>query len=230
MKNFILLKEATGSGGMEIPITLLMLINLIFCFRSNLMYIYKKVAGEVPDYLQKPIKKEFKNPYIRLPNYYVSPVLDGIITSYYEWINAGIIDLKYDASAMDTSSIHLSYLYYGYDKENLYLMIKGKIKEILDKNYFLGIDFVLENKKAHIRIPVSTEKKEVQVFDIECSGIEYAAKDVIEIKIPRECLNGANIIEISLKLFEEDKTVEKLPFYSFVPLDMSKNYDYEWYV
>lgn len=199
-------------------------------FRSNLIKIYDLLGEKPPDEFYKPIKKSYKSPFIRLPNYYVRPILDGEITSYFEWLNGGIVDLQFDASTMDTSGSHLQKLHYGFDKENLYLMIEGNIENILNQDYYLGIDIILPSKKIHLKILLSNQSKKYETKDFECNGIDFAIDRVIEIKIPKECLENASDIEIAFKIFKNDKTVEKAPFYNFVPLEINKNFDYEWYI
>ncbi len=199
-------------------------------FRSNLIKIYELLGEKPPDEFFKPIKKSYKSPFIRMPNYYIHPFLDGEITSYFEWLNAGIVDLQFDASTMDTSGSHLQKLYFGCDKKNLYLMIEGNIESLLNQDYYLGIDMILPSKKIHLKILLSNQKKEFETKDFECKEIDFAVNKVIEIKIPKKCLENTQNIEIAFKIFKGNKTVEKAPFYNFVPLEISKNFDYEWYV
>jgi len=196
-------------------------------FRANLQKVYQLIGLKPPKDIFVPIKKSFPSPFIRKPNYYVFPLLDGEDSHYFEWLNAGIVNLLFDASAMDTSSVHLKTLYYGYDENNLYFRLDGKIKELLNKNFYLLVDFLgkTENK---IKVYIGKNKKIVS----SCKNIDYACDSICEIKIPFSCLpfSDGKKIEVSFGIFEGEKQVERVPFYNFVLLDLSESFEDEWYV
>ncbi len=196
-------------------------------FRENLQKVYQILQINPPKELFIPIKKKFPSPYIKKPNYYVFPIIDGETTHYFEWLNAGIVNLLFDASAMDTSGVHLKKLYYGYDEESLYLKIDGNIQELLDKNYYLFIDF-LGKEEDKIILYLGKDKNVLN----SCENLEYHCNTSCEIKIPFKCLpfSDGKKIEVSFGLLEGDKQIEKVPFYNFVFLDLSRNFDDEWFV
>ena len=196
-------------------------------FRENLQKVYTILGKEPPKDLFIPIKKSFPSPYIRHPNYYVFPVIDGETTHYFEWLNGGIINLLFDASAMDTSGVHLKKLYYGYDEENLYLKLDGNIRDILDKDYYLFIDF-LGKEEDKILLYIGRKK----IVKNRCEDIDYACFSSCEIKIPFKCLpfSDTRKIEISFGILKGDKQIERVPFYNFVLLDLTKNFEDEWFI
>ncbi len=195
-------------------------------FRANLQKVYKILEIEPPSDIFTPIKKTFSSPYIQFPNYYVFPLIDGEISNYFEWLNGGIINLTFDASAMDTSKVHLKKLYYGYDEENLYLGIDGKIRELLDKDYFLSIDF-LGKEEEKVLIYIGNKKQ----IKNRCSDIEYSCKHICEIKIPLKCLPlEDDKIEVSFGIYKNNKQIEKVPFYNYITLDLSRKFDDEWFI
>ena len=196
-------------------------------FRANLQKVYDIIKKEPPKDIFIPIKKKFPSPYIRKPNYFVFPVIDGEDTHYFEWLNAGIVNLLFDASAMDTSGVHLKKLYYGYDEKHLYIRIDGSIKDLLNKNYYLLIDFLGKEEKQ-IKLYLGEEKN----VDGFCKTVSYRCKDICEIKIPFECIpfSDGKKVEISFSILENEKPVERVPFYNFVVLDLSENFEDEWYI
>ena len=196
-------------------------------FRGNLQKVYQILNVEPPPEIFIPIKQKFSSPYVQTPNYYVFPIIDGEISNYFEWLNGGIINLTFDASAMDTSQVHLKKLYYGYDDENLYLGIEGSIKELLDRDYFLSIDFL--GKEEHKIFLYLGNKKQVKN---KCDEVEYLCKHICEVKIPFKCLpfNNSRKIEVSFGIYKDSKQIERIPFYNYITLDLSKRFDDEWFV
>ena len=199
-------------------------------FRSNLVYIYKKLGMEIPKSLEKPIKRESEKLYIQPPKNYIQPVIDGEITSYFEWLNAGVVNLRFDLSSMDTSKIYLENLNYGYDKEYIYILLEGELNDILDKGYKLDIEFNYEDKKKNINLELSRGKSFIKITANGCDGITYSINHVIEIKIPKTCLEFKERIEILFKILDGEKLIQKIPLYNSISLDLSKNFDREWYV
>ena len=196
-------------------------------FRANLQKIYQILELEPPPEIFIPIKQTFSSPYVQTPNYYVFPLIDGEISNYFEWLNGGVINLTFDASAMDTSQVHLRKLYYGYDEENLYLGLEGRIKELLNKEYFLSIDFL--GKEEHKILVYIGDEKQIKN---RCNNIEYACKHICEIKIPFKCLpfDNSKKIDVSFGIYKDNKQIERLPFYNYISLDLSKKFEDEWFV
>ncbi len=196
-------------------------------FRANLQKVFQTIDIEPPKEIFIPIKRTFQSPYIQKPNYYIFPVIDGEVSNYFEWLNAGAVDILFDASAMDTSGTILKKLYYGYDEENLYLRLDGKIKEILNKNFYLSIDF-LGKEEEKILLYIGDKKS----IKNRCPSIDYSCNQICEIKIPFSCLpvDSTKKLEVSFGIYENDKQIEKVPFYNFIEIDLSENFDFEWYV
>jgi len=184
-------------------------------FRANLQKIYQIYGDEPPAKILKPIKKLYKKPIIKEPNYYITPVIDGEITNYYEWLNAGEIDIKFDAGTMDSSKIFIKKVYYGYDKQNFYLRLDGDLDKIKDK--YLTIEII------------SDTKKDITI-DLSKNGENYAIGKILEIKIPISFIGRKNF-EILFKIKDKnDNIVLKLPLYSYLEIDISKEFDYEWFI
>ena len=199
-------------------------------FRSNLVYIYKSLNMEIPKDLEKPIKRESEKLYIQPPKNYIQPIIDGEITSYFEWLNAGVVNLRFDLSSMDTSKIYLENLNYGYDKENLYLLLEGELDDILDKGYKLDIEFIYNNEKRNLNIELNRGKGFIKNKSNGCDKVSYSINHIIEIKIPKNCLEYQQKLEISFKILDGDKLIQRVPLYNSITLELNQNFDYEWYV
>ena len=188
-------------------------------FRSNLMKVYDILGKKPPAKLSKSIKQTFKQPVIKNPKNYITPTIDGKITSYFEWLFSGEIDLTFDLSSMNTE-ILFNKLYYGYDKENFYLRFDGSVNQI--KNDILRLNFITD-KEISFSVPVSNEKYTDE------NGVEAVSKKIIEIKIPLNLLNEKKF-EFYIEILKDSRLLQKLPVYSIIMLDISENFDYDWMV
>lgn len=143
-------------------------------FRLNLKHLYKSLNQPYPSYLDKPIKRKSKSQIIKKPTYYINPKINGKIDNYFEWLYAGEIDPTFDLSSMSLTSSKFKKIFYGFDKNNLYLLIDG----LLEEGDILEIKLFSE-KEVKILLPI---KKGIY----KVNKVEYGFDSVMEIKIPME--------------------------------------------
>ena len=87
-------------------------------FRSHLKQVYREANETPPQTLDEPIKKgNVLSPFTG-PTGFVTPVVDGEISSYFEWLQAGEVDLSAGA-AMARSKPCFSRFLWGCDREHL---------------------------------------------------------------------------------------------------------------
>jgi len=92
---------------------------------------------------------------INEPKNYITPVIDGRVTSFFEWVDSGYIDNT--GSSMQSNSI-VKRIYFGEDKENLY--------------------FRLDVSDIDIDVKIFFDEDEVQ-------PLKVAKDEIIEIKIKK---------------------------------------------
>lgn len=123
-------------------------------FRSNLVNIYRLLKLNVPVELFEPIKKESPVGFVREPADLISPVINGLVTNYFEWLAAGLYNLTRQYSAMHAAESLLQSFFYGFDRKALFFRIDGamsldktllpgdilNLHLILDREYCLAMD------------------------------------------------------------------------------------------
>lgn len=92
-------------------------------FRKHLMNSYRLLGLEVPLELYEPIKKFTPAGLVREPAALITPVVNGRVDDYFEWLAAGLVDLTKQSSAMHAAESFLQSLFYGFDRENLYFRL-----------------------------------------------------------------------------------------------------------
>ncbi len=177
-------------------------------FREHLKNVYRNLGRDYPDFLNNPIKKEIHKNFLKNISGFLYPVIDGRITNFYEWANAGVIDLDIEGRCI------LKYLYFGWDEEkNFCLRIdaKNNFNEIFDEGY-----------KILIGIKSNDFEK---IFKFEKgafpSDIEFKADKIFEIKIK----NLYNNIYFFLAI--ENKNVCRHPLYGYYLIE-KKEEDYNF--
>ncbi len=91
-------------------------------YREHLANVYRALKLPPPDELSRPIlTSEVTNPHFR-PSNPIRPLIDGQVTSYFEWMGAGRYRVENRSGAMHAQA-PVSDLHYGSDSENFYLRL-----------------------------------------------------------------------------------------------------------
>ena len=94
-------------------------------FRRHLMNIYRLLGQDIPRELFEPIKKKSVAGFVREPAALITPVINGLVNDYFEWLDAGLYDLTKQASAMHAAENLLQSFFFGFDRKALYFRIDG---------------------------------------------------------------------------------------------------------
>jgi alpha-amylase/alpha-mannosidase (GH57 family) len=92
-------------------------------FRMHLGNVYLLLGTEVPDYLKTAIAVPHEVRPTMEPLGLISPTLDGQVTHFYEWREAGYFSGKTSGGSMYRGEGFLSGFYYGFDLEHLYFRV-----------------------------------------------------------------------------------------------------------
>ena len=102
-------------------------------YRKHLSNIYHLLGGSPADELAVPIKRPRARALTLAPTGRIEPRIDGLVTTYFEWLGAGMYEPDSTSSSMHGAAQFLEALYYGYN----------------DKAVFLRVDFSDGFLKAH---------------------------------------------------------------------------------
>src|SRR5207249_4765906 len=71
--------------------------------------------------LKVPVLRQRAKLAFREPTAFITPVLDGVVTDFYEWQGAGYVEGRPSLSAMHIRSEFFSRIYFGFNLDQLYL-------------------------------------------------------------------------------------------------------------
>jgi len=207
-------------------------------FRKRLMHIYRLIGLNIPSYLMEPVDDRAARVRYTLPTEFISPEINGRSLSYSEWMSSG--ECLATGGSMQKSTVLMEELRYGFDKEYLYLRLKGIVfgdrrrlrnKEILislrsplKKNIRIqpGADLV-----AHVE-QADNDTKTVQ--NVNDNGIVAAMGEYLEVALPLGLL-GAGFgkwktgekIRFNVTLVSSGRDIEKLPEEGHITFDCPDN-------
>ena len=200
-------------------------------FRLHLINAFKIATLPIPHELYVPIKSIVATGVLSDPTSFMSPVIDGKISNFFEWISAGKFNLKYDMGTMHSDINYLSPLLWGFDNKFLFLRVDGKLDSIMNKGYIVELR-ILSLKEYLITFELKENVKEIFVNNILSDKIIVGIKNIIEIALPFSQLDleDENHIMLLFRLRLGEEIVERSPLYNYARLNIDRNIIYNWMV
>jgi alpha-amylase/alpha-mannosidase (GH57 family) len=190
-------------------------------FRGRLIAIYELLGSAPPANLFIPIvSTNTAAPFWIKPKSPLTPQIDGKYSSFFEWLGCGMMDERKLYSTMDRVRGPIDLLYYGHDKEAIYVAFEGDIAHI-DRN----------NLKLWVILEESGEKIE---FDLETMrpspNDKMALNERLEIAISRLYFRDLRLFHLRFELIRGRQILQTLPGNGALCIDLNEHYAANWFV
>jgi hypothetical protein len=207
-------------------------------FRSHLGQVHRLLKAEVPDYLVNPIAIPHEVKPTIEPIGFIAPTLDGRITHFYEWREAGYFAARPVRGAMHQAEGFLQGIYYGFNLENLYFRIDPILQ---NRNQLEGVQFVIQISapaEFQIRFPVLFPERGAQVFYLSRGAGNPSSPErvfftirqdlIIELSVPFQeiCCPPKGKLNFFLRVQKEALEIERYPRSGYLSLVVPDR-DYE---
>jgi alpha-amylase/alpha-mannosidase (GH57 family) len=193
-------------------------------FRSHLKNAYRLLGENAPLSLDVPIKKVDARTQYRNPVHTVSPIIDGKVTDYFEWLSAGYATPA-GGGSMHQVVRHLEKVYFGYDRAHFYLRM-----DFLDGLPKLppgiSVEFQsIQPEFCRMKIDRSSGEWAAVEFVSSASGLTGTAAGgkILELSIPLKALGVHETDEIRffVTLFAQDREIERFPSTGFLEIPIA---------
>lgn len=193
-------------------------------FRSYLMQVYKVMGKDIPSHLYVPILLEDRSiaPTMQAKGF-IYPNIDGFVTSYFEWYQGAMLDAKKSGGSMHKSESFIRGLYYGFNKDNLYVRIDPSVPFTeMQEHIIIYINIV---HPFIFRIIFNLSETNATIYEmaaekwVVAKHIEnVAAKDIFEIEIPFVDIKTQENDEIhfSVDIMRNGEEVERCPWRGYI--------------
>jgi alpha-amylase/alpha-mannosidase (GH57 family) len=195
-------------------------------YRSHLLNVYELLNLEPPETLYQPIKSKIQITQIFQPTGYITPALDGKVTNYYEWSQAGFFDCLKAGSSMHRSVSIVKGIYFGFDKEKLYFRIDTVLPALQyqSEDYVFQFD-IFEPAKYHLKIMqnqaqlLGHSSKDDSEYPA-AANILLAISKIIELSLPWEAvgIQTEKDLVFSLSVKKGGNELEKWPTLELIQL------------
>jgi alpha-amylase/alpha-mannosidase (GH57 family) len=173
-------------------------------FRDHLANVYLALRLPTPEELSRPILKVSVKEFHQLPSGSIRPTIDGEVTSYFEWLGAGLYRVDGRSGAMHGQRFFVHEMYYGSDGQNLYLRL-----DFVDNSIT-----TLEGTELRVNIETGKESRSftLQLTDQQ-NGIESAYNRICEVRLPL-ATTGMPVegpVKLQLSLWQGGLPMDALP-------------------
>ena len=196
-------------------------------FRGHLARVYELIGTRSPAFLKNPIKNFLRPTAEREPAGLISPVIDGKVTHFYEWAEAGYFCASRGGAMYQTSTL-IDGIYYGFDKNNFYLR--------LDLSYeTLGGDPAGSQICLHLHaqhdLDLCFKARNPSGYEITGAGAgrgRISGDSILEIQIPFSDLklSPGDSFSFSMAFYRDHIKQEEWPRHGLIELKVP-NQDYE---
>jgi len=189
-------------------------------FRKHLSNLYHLLGASPPDELAVPIKRlpaalaQHAPPMGR-----IEPRIDGRLTSYFEWLGAGVYAPEYRSGSMHGSVQYVEALYYGLSEQGLCLRLD------------LAASFLEAHAKFEVRINLDGETPARVQIQLDRGGpsrvelwkrgesapspspppIEIGLDAILELRLDRSLAGLAQKTQIQVSLWVDDIPAQVIP-------------------
>jgi alpha-amylase/alpha-mannosidase (GH57 family) len=142
-------------------------------YREHLANVYKALGVPAPAELSQPILKNNEESAAHtLPSGSLTPKINGVVDSYFEWLGAGCYEVDQRSGSMHGKRALVKCVYYGAD----------------DAQFYMRVDFEEEPARLEgleIKLhPTGVIKLEGGAAVVKSGDLQAAFKDVLEIALP----------------------------------------------
>jgi len=200
-------------------------------FRKHLTGIYLALGQVAPEELAKPIKRMPERAFQVGPSAMLMVKVDGIDTSYFEWLGAGVYSPERRGGSMHGRVYYLRELRYGFEEERFVLRVDcfpDALAELEDPEFRIVIGgkeeiSVVVNLQRGRMFEYAVEKSRVCLLNPE-SVAQAAYRRTLEVAIQKSELDlkGLTKFQLGVALWHGGLPVDVLPAEGFLDIQLGE--------
>ncbi|MBL8213475.1 MAG: glycoside hydrolase [Bryobacterales bacterium] len=173
-------------------------------YRDHLANMYRLLKLVPPTELSKPILRARATGVHSKPVAELSPVIDGQVTSYFEWMGAGTYSVDGRGGSMHGQRFLIRELFYGSNDEALFLRIDFVGSERVE-----GMEFRFTLNGKLLRVAMKENAAEI----LEDEGLKAKAhfKRSLEIAVPWASLSEDRVVKLETSIWQDGLPLDALP-------------------
>ncbi len=181
-------------------------------YRSHLANVYRALGQTPPEKLSRPILKMAPQEFRQAPAGFIHPVIDGEVTSYFEWLGAGVYRADSRSGAMHGRQFPVREVYYGTDGVSAFLRLDFETRaEEAGGGIELRVRFVSRKGSEPVSVVVKIEKGATTVTPQEAKA---AFAQMLELEVPFSVIGAEQGVplEFAISLWQGGLPLGTLPY------------------
>ena len=190
-------------------------------YRSHLANVYRFLNLSPPEELSRPILRVAVSAVHVPPSGPIEPVIDGEVTSYFEWLGAGLYRVDERSGSMHGKKFLVREVYYGTDGTNLYLRVdfhRGSEQTISEMEARLNITAGDPAQSSQVTVRFDYGRANVTELSLaadgaEAANVKFGFKNVLEARLPLRVLgtDGHSPVRFQFSLWQGGLPMDAVP-------------------
>jgi alpha-amylase/alpha-mannosidase (GH57 family) len=207
-------------------------------YRKHLTGVYVALGVTTPEELAKPIKRQQERAYQLWPSSFLKVEVDGLDSTYFEWLGAGVYSPERRGGAMHGRVFYLKELRYGFEKDRFVVRVDC-FEDALDR--FDDAEFrIVFGGLEEATVVVKLDGARMKEFSIEkgrscllnpkdLGSVDFVR--ILEVAVKREVLElaGLSRFKLGVALWHGGLPVDVLPAEGYLDVQLGEE-NYGWAV
>ncbi|HUI05589.1 MAG TPA: glycoside hydrolase family 57 protein [Verrucomicrobiae bacterium] len=168
-------------------------------FRTHLQNVYRIAGAPIPEALKTSICRGEITREITQPTGLITPKIDGLVTSYYEWTGAGVYEAGRNLVAMYQSERCVDAIQFGADLGNFYLRIDFRKGVELPQQAALRVNFVDPTQRAVVVPKLARPVTRAELWVTHPDSARRKLADVMSIRFDQILELGVPLTDLGWK-------------------------------
>ena len=200
-------------------------------YRKHLTGIYRALGKMAPEELAQPIKRRPERAYQLLPSANLKVKVDGIDSSYFEWLGAGVYSPLQRGGAMHGRVFNLKELRYGFEEERFVVRVEcfpESLGELEDPEFRVTV-----GTEEELTVTVKLERGRVKEIGVEKNRVcllhpetvvAAAFQRTLEVAIRKEALElkGVSKLRLGVALWHGGLPIDVMPAEGFLEVQLGE--------
>ncbi len=196
-----------------------------YLFRKHLQNVWEIIGIEPPVALMRPIRRPARQTGLLEPTDFITPIIDGRQTDFFEWFGAGRVECHKLGGAMHRADAKVHEIMFGYDDDCVYFRVDFEKDAVIDREKStLLIDLVCEEKHlAEITTSGTVLKKQIDKgYEIVPLEVKSGWDKILEVALPRDAsrCEREKRLHFAVSVRENEKVVERWPEANYIFMDL----------
>ncbi len=196
-------------------------------FRGHVRNIYRFLGETPPAGGEAPVKKVEIPTHYRAPVHTITPVVDGKVTDYYEWLSAGHASPA-AGDSMQRTVRRIEKVFFGYNMKRFYLRIDltpAGMRGMIPAEHCLQVHFV-SPREILLRLEIDAARVwRCTVLHSPSAGLtaEFAGAKILELGVTLDELgiDKPEEVRFSVAAFEREQELERFPARGFLAVPVN---------